>query len=637
MNNNKAGEFIDMYPDRSLYSFVPKYNKHRDRQENNWDYCLTYPYTSVTDHKLVYEANYNYNGIECVLICTSDIVLGDDNTLLLFKTYVKHNLNVGSKLKIAMFFGGTSAETAVSISVVGIGNGGYDAEHYFSVRLSDITSLLELLDVDNNDIVKCEEFKNITFRYAKYVNGCRCKYYFRKFRKIPNFIGTNIDPNDGVSDSEIETIISGKKQVFNTSLNKIGFAENAYSDKIVEIIFNDDVNVTGLKDNLGRALSEIYLTIVKTNYGHNKWYEQKKYTDPDIEFSHCFGKITTGLDMENGKLDYNVHTIHNIPTNNAWKYIPKAGESIEDDVTISNDDFFGDLVELSPYTLEETTLEVIYHRFNTAQREYVKDNDKEFYDIFYDDIAFDDFDIQQTVNGENYNGFRIRKAPYCSVTPNETENQFPGNLMPEGYYYQPHYKIKLKDYSPEVSWGSNQKVMFTIENSDSENNIYEIRTLTNYYFNVKDNFILYDKKTLNKIIGTIVHVSGKYYTEITLAAELDDGKELDDYLMFKINPIRPNSAYDLDDGTGRYVWRNFLPSSALTTENELYNEPFVNGAHYKFKNINFYLRRQDPYGLYGLSVSLTTQIPLPLANLIIGGNEADIDKFDYVESINNIC
>ena len=31
MNNNKACEFIDMFPDRSLYSFIPKINKYRNR------------------------------------------------------------------------------------------------------------------------------------------------------------------------------------------------------------------------------------------------------------------------------------------------------------------------------------------------------------------------------------------------------------------------------------------------------------------------------------------------------------------------------------------------------------------------------------------------------------------------------
>ena len=44
-----GGDFIEMYPDRSLYSFVPKFNKHRKRVEKNWEYCITYPSSSTTD------------------------------------------------------------------------------------------------------------------------------------------------------------------------------------------------------------------------------------------------------------------------------------------------------------------------------------------------------------------------------------------------------------------------------------------------------------------------------------------------------------------------------------------------------------------------------------------------------------
>ena len=61
--NNKPCEFIDMYPDRSLYSFIPKYNKFRDRREKNWDYCITYPYAK--DYQMVnaicvlYKENYD--------------------------------------------------------------------------------------------------------------------------------------------------------------------------------------------------------------------------------------------------------------------------------------------------------------------------------------------------------------------------------------------------------------------------------------------------------------------------------------------------------------------------------------------------------------------------------------------------
>ena len=655
MNNNKAGEFIDMYPDRSLYSFLPKYNKQRNRQEYNWEYCLTYPYKNYYDNELITVSDNNgnivYNGLECIPVISKEINLNDENKIIQFKTYVRHNLATSSKVRLALFDSNDTllVETSVSIPVAEIGNGGYDGEHYFSVRLSDIMTLMNRIDDPNPDpgtiggdeVVYPNELSNYKFRVVKYVNGCRCKYYFRKFRKLPNFFGTDIYQDENITDSDIENVISGKKQVFNTTLSKMAFAENIFSDKLAEIVFNDDINTTGLKDNLGRALSEIYLTIIKTNYGHEKWYNEKNFTDSDIEFSHCFSKITAGLDMENGKLDYNVHRLHNIELDEDIRskapYIPEPGKPLEEDITIANDEFLGDLVELSPYTLEETTLEKVYHRFNTAQREYTQD--KEFYDIHYDDIIFDDFDISDDTQ-EFFDSFTARKVGYCRVDTKDIEdvetNFFPGNLAAEGYYYQAHYKIKLREYLPETSWGSNQRVLFTL-NSNS-GNIYHIHTTKNYYFNVKDPVILYNKATMKRIDGgEIVSVEGKYYTEIGLKVILEDGKTLTDYLLFKVNPIRPSTAYDLDDGTGRYVWRNFLPAEEMTSDDELYDVPFVNGAHYIHKNINFYVRRQDPYGLYGMSFGLEGQTPIPLMNLIVPGNGKDVDKFDYIENIGKQC
>ncbi len=43
-----GGDFVDMYPGRDLYTFLPRYNKFRHRIEKNWNYCITYPSSSYT-------------------------------------------------------------------------------------------------------------------------------------------------------------------------------------------------------------------------------------------------------------------------------------------------------------------------------------------------------------------------------------------------------------------------------------------------------------------------------------------------------------------------------------------------------------------------------------------------------------
>ena len=44
--------------------------------------------------------------------------------------------------------------------------------------------------------------------------------------------------------------------------------------------------------------------------------------------------------------------------------------------------------------------------------------------------------------------------------------------------------------------------------------------------------------------------------------------------------------------------------------NDVADYPFQNGAHYIYSNINFYLRRQDPFGLYGLLYTATEPIDI---------------------------
>ena len=113
MNNNKSCEFIDFYPDRSLFSFIPKVNKERHRTERNWDYCITYPYrsdydsynafTDYFDRDQFFSGNINgavvehtTNGIRCL---QKKVVIGSGQDYYVFYCQIRHNLSYGDTVR----------------------------------------------------------------------------------------------------------------------------------------------------------------------------------------------------------------------------------------------------------------------------------------------------------------------------------------------------------------------------------------------------------------------------------------------------------------------------------------------------------------------------------------------------------
>ena len=51
----------------------------------------------------------------------------------------------------------------------------------------------------------------------------------------------------------------------------------------------------------------------------------------------------------------------------------------------------------------------------------------------------------------------------------------------------------------------------------------------------------------------------------------------------------------------KFIWRKLLMQSELNNNYSLFQTPFTNGRLYMENNINLFLKRQDPFGKYGLS------------------------------------
>lgn len=596
INYKGAWEQVDMYPDRTLYSFIPKINKYKNnRAEKNWDYCLTYPKESDNKHDIV---SFNgVNGLRCICTVKNFDDLSELN-MVMFKSQIKHNLQPGNFITMSFMGkdGDTEMRTPMPVEVMSVGNGGDDKAHYFSVRYSSIIGMIN------------ENGEDKEIRFRKYANGCEAEYYLRKFYPLPNLKNSS------------EEFTSYDWQ---TSLNRLAFSKTIFSDDVVQIVYTDDIMTAGLTDNLGRPLSEIYLTIIKRNAGYKKWYDDGEPKDKSVEFSHCFGEVTSGFDMptDDEFRDYNVRRIHSVDdkTANEIDGMPKSPLKLESGITIENDFFYGDVAEFIPYTLTETPIEDVYHRFNTAQRETSSDN----YSAFtYDEIVRDDYDL----TGE----FQVSSAVFIK------DQRL--NILPEGYYYKPHYGVRIREFSNTIEQGSHIRINYSVYMGSADGKEWTIETAKNYYFRGEQQnssgdtipgdtvYFYFNGKTVN---GTCKSVAGVNFQTVTLRFDedvdlLNAGK---DARLYRQNPEMPEWVYELNDGTGRYLWKERLSYAEMLPENELYEEVFTNGAHYHHKNISFYLKRQDPDGEYGLS-----NVPSSTAGFFsVDGEKMDTNIIEQAE------
>ncbi len=74
-----------------------------------------------------------------------------------------------------------------------------------------------------------------------------------------------------------------------------------------------------------------------------------------------------------------------------------------------------------------------------------------------------------------------------------------------------------------------------------------------------------------------------------------------EFKVFKMDNLEvPSYAKVLKDGTCRIIWRNVLNNGFNISDKTVEEYPFTNGAFYVNKSVNLYLKRQDPYDIWGI-------------------------------------
>jgi len=363
--------YLDMEPKRQRFSFVQDtapYHNSQNEPVKNWELTITYPADSDDTHNMV-------NGGLLLIDVKQAVVSTRQMTAI--SVGCAHNLSIGDLVRIS----GTNGYNGDHLVVrTGLDNG--DLKEYYFV--------IDVPTTPSNTI-------DFNSRMKRVVNDNESRYYFRKFRKIKTRNLNMIEPDD------YETY-------------KLAFSQNVYQDDITQFVLNEDIDVSGLVDNLGRPLTELYLTILKTD--SSGLFTQVKSgielpfiaqlntsntTNPYLLSVPVINKIHNG-----GQLPFTSHT----PLENNVKI--KDNNNI-----IDNNDYYGDLVEYNESELLETVLATVAHRFNTLNRETSP---------------------SMTYATNEANPQTNPPTLATTVTVNLGPRQ-------EGYYYKPHHLIRIKQFS----------------------------------------------------------------------------------------------------------------------------------------------------------------------------------------------
>ena len=269
------------------------------------------------------------------------------------------------------------------------------------------------------------------------------------------------------------------------------------------------------------------------------------------------------------------------------------------------------------------------------------------------------------------------------VDDNGTFLEFPGNVSPEGYFYQPFHEVTLKELDDVIQQVNTKRINFAPSQAevysstvtfynpemgifeDKEMRVIEIVSPVPYNYLAGQPFCIYDilkdetfrghldtmysgygGQTILKITVPVRYICkecgyssdtpfvecpqcGSYENE-ELINERDlrngySGKSR--YIIASLDENAPEYA-EYIPRTEKLIWRAPKKMSDLTNDSPIYNMPFANGRLYVHKNVNVFLKRQDPDNRFRL---FRPAVKNPLRRFQVEGNPP-LD-FDYIQTI----
>jgi hypothetical protein len=374
----------------------------------NWNYFLSYGYSNDQSTTLQYVDSTNTitwtagDGIP-VFIARSEI---NGTNVIQFRTFVNHNLTAGEFVMLnglqnqnEFVFNGTNI-----YEVYSLGNGEFASdEKIFNVI--DVGYSLSLFNTQTALFKRVLDPNNI--------NETTSKYYIRKNKILTNLDDLTLTYN-GYQNNSFKDVKKYEFSALTPNLESRISIRN--TNRTYNVTNANDLNISGLTDNNGKPVSEIFLTFI--HKGYMGWFNYPNIALPPQT-------QTTPSALKKGWY----FNITNNTINSWWE---------------------------NTNTLSDTNIPTEWYSDSTNAYYFFYNKTLNIGDIIDGDFCeYNDFEQKENIISEHYH--KIKYNP--NLFDVSLGNQINQNNLP-GYYYQAHFPCKIRAFSPYIETGTNNSSTF---------------------------------------------------------------------------------------------------------------------------------------------------------------------------------
>jgi hypothetical protein len=308
----------------------------------NWMYYLTYPHLNVdrqlfaddqdTTNTWTWQA---FDGIPFII--ENNTLYGDD--VISFRCPMSHGLSVGESVKLNFNYNGID-----TFQVTSLGNENYGSEDYI-FNIQNIGYLGTTFSV--NTIGTFKRIINATNEIDTTSN------YYVRVHKILTSIEDSVLVNAGFEKNIFSKSVKFEKAVLTP--NGVDRSSIKEGNDSYNLMFNSNIDIDGLRDNLNRPVSELFFSFIWKGYfgwtlGPNTNLKEGYEFNLPLENS----QPSVWWDQTNTQSDTGFLTNNYTSNGNVFYYV--------DSLNVG-DNINGDFCEFNPYEQKERVISSTYQKF----------------------------------------------------------------------------------------------------------------------------------------------------------------------------------------------------------------------------------------------------------------------------------